>query len=618
MNLIWKAILTATVALIPFSSILNAAVLTRSGKANAVVIAPSANTELEKIALDDFVQYVARSSGATLNTVSGRAEVPTDQSVVELRVIDGNLPADPKLSRHAFLYRVSPQGLTILGADPRGLANGVHWFLRTRLGVRWYMPTELGEEVPRHPTIALETEERVIRPEFEWLRFVDGEELMWGVRHGEDALDTDFRDHWHFQKNWAFFLPATEQTVRDHPEWFAREEGQLPHTEELEELNVCVSNPDVLRTFVERAKEEFTDHPHRVMLSLEANDSPQYCRCTGCQSLKSSLGAEATQSDLFLNFCNQVAGGVKQTHSNKLFGFYAYGSYGDHTYPPRHVKPDAALAVLMTRSKYHDSVCYRHSLTDPRCQNNAAWRENFEKWTGLLDHVGVYDFWANYHWYGPEPLNRLVEDIPYWKSRGVRYVASETGYNWATMAPYYYVTARLLQDTSLKDGDLLDEFCAGMYGPASQPMRRYWQGWIDAFAGGPCRVSLSKIDQSTPYMIRHYLQAYSYAETYTPRVLRNASGALSEAKLLVRDASEKCRYRVQLADYGLQFTEHILAMLRRGDREDYAGALEAALQARAVIQEANKLPGPPAFGSVAEARVSVEIGKLQDHLATNR
>lgn len=590
----------------------------------AVVVPPPGDLganghDLERLALNDFREYIEKSTGARPAVADRPAKVPANQPLVVLGIAGRDMDAAPlaapvPLKRHAFYYCATSRRLTIIGADPRGLANGVHWLLRNKLGVRWYMPTELGEVVPKHASVTLEPQQVTVSPEFDWIRFTGNinelpDEVLWGVRHGDDLWDEEFRHHWHFQKHWAALLPPTKENVENHPEWWAREEGKLPVYHD--ELNVCVSNPEVIQKFSEAARQFFDAEPDRVMLSLESNDSPEYCRCRSCQNLLASLGPDATQSDMYIHFCNRVIAAVRKTHPDKLYGFYGYQSYGDHTNPPRRVKPDPSLRVLLTR--YGDKVCNRHWLEDPRCQVNPKWRESFEKWSLALGNCGVYDYWAGYQWFGPEPHTRLAKDLPFLKKHGAQYVCSESGYSWGTMGPFYYQTARLLQDTSLDSGSLIDEFCRGMYGPAYAPMRRYWQRWIDAFDGGPdCET---EVDRSRyPAHISWHIYRYHYDQVYTPDLIAAAYRDIEEALRLVESAPEQYRLRIQMAQFGLRYTDAILRMFRQITAGDTMQALAAAEQAIDVIKESRSLPGPDTFETKsinAATRVLIESRHLE-------
>ena len=107
--------------------------LTKDGRPTAVVVPPRGDTELEDIALAGFTHYVDKASGAELQVAPG--STPRDTRLVTLQTIPERPPM-AALPRHGFSYTVTPQHLTITGADPRGLANGVHWLLRQELGER--------------------------------------------------------------------------------------------------------------------------------------------------------------------------------------------------------------------------------------------------------------------------------------------------------------------------------------------------------------------------------------------------------------------------------------------------------------------------------------------------
>ena len=593
-------------------------------KTTTVILRPAGNLQdnrrrLERMAVEDLLHYVEKSTGATLTVTENVEAIGAERPVVLLAVAGSpshpGTPQTPRpLRRHAFFFEVTPERMTILGADPRGLANGVHWFLRNRLGVRWYMPTEWGEEVPRRTSVKLKPEQIFVDAEFEWLRFTGNErvlpdEVAWGVRHGDNLWDEDFRDHWHFQKNWTNLLPLTRENVAEHPDWWAREKGQPPAYHD--ELNVCVSNPEVIEQFVAAARRYFDADPDRVMLSLESNDSPTYCQCHRCEDLLASLGGGATQCDMYINFCNRVIAEVRTTHPDKLYGFYAYVAYGDHTNPPTNVKPDPSLRVLLTR--YGHKVCNRHALEDPRCRVNPTWRATFEGWSKALGNCGVYDYWAGYQWFGPEPHTRLAQDLPLFKSLGVEYVCSEGGYSWGTMGPFYYQTARLLQDTSLDGAELIDEFCRGMYGAGHVPMRRYWQRWIDAFDAGPAIET--KVDNTVlPAHISWHIYRYHYDQVYTPELIAAASKDIDEALTLVDTAPQRYRIRVQMAQFGLRYTDLILAMYRHIAAGDYLQACEPAERAVAVMKQSRSLPGADTFerrSINAATRVAIEINHIK-------
>src|SRR5205085_169015 len=78
--------------------------------------------------------------------------------------------------------------------------------------------------------------------------------------------------------------------------------------------------------------------------------------------------------------------------------------------------------------------------------------------------------------------NSIRKDIPYYRSAGVDGFCSETQQNWGTQGINFYVAARLLWNPDEDVDRLLREFYRDFYGPASAPMRRYWERWEQAMA----------------------------------------------------------------------------------------------------------------------------------------
>ena len=575
--------LTILIAIIIYTQISLAGGLTiiKDSKAESIVVAPLGQTKLEKQALDDFLGYIKKSTGAQLAVAGAEKKLPANKKLIILSLVD-RMPAGmekPDLTRHAFLYRVTPKQLLIVGADPLGLVNGVCWFLREKLGVRWFMPTELGEEVPKQTTITLATEEKIVEPEFEWIRMTGNqafmpEEVTWGIRFGDSIYDEDITNNWHFSLNWRYLIPPTKENVEKHPEWFAREEGELP--EYNSRHNFCTTNPEVLKIVVQKIREAFDANPKRKMFSLEPNDHQGYCNCKTCKALKKSLGPKAIGTDTFVYFCNQVALELRKTHPDKLLGFYAYGH---HMWAPVVVEPDPMLAFMMCR--HGGQTCTRHSLLESKCEINQAWRENFDKWCEFLDHRGYYGYWGDYGWFGPEPTTRLATDIPYLKSKKVRYLNSENRFSWATNAPYYYLALRLLTDTSLDPEKVLDEFYRGMYGPAYKPMKRYWTRWIEAWESAPCRNNVG----------------YYMEKAYPPQLVKAACTDLAQAARLVAGANPKYRKRIHYAELGLEYTDGNLAMLRYAADEDYQAAIDQAVKLQKFIKETTTMSEPYPFAS---------------------
>ena len=218
-------------------------------------------------------------------------------------------------------------------------------------------------------------------------------------------------------------------------------------------------------------------------------------------------------------------------------------------------------------------------MLDPRNRINAEWRKNFEAWSAQLKQPGYYGYWGAYSWFGPTPLDRLAEDLPYLKRQRVHQLNSENRFSWATNAPFYYLALRLVQDTRLDAAGVLDEFHRGMYGPAHNAMKRYWSRWSRAWDAAPQR------DRA----------GYHHETTYTPALIQAAYEDLEEARQLVSSQPHRYQARVRLAHVGLVFTDRYLGMYRQAAAGEYAAAITAGEQIQKIILDAAKLGRPAPF-----------------------
>src|SRR5204863_97621 len=131
--------------------------------------------------------------------------------------------------------------LKIWEQDERGSLNAVHEFLRMQ-GVRWYFPGELGEIVPKKPTIELPAIDKTIRPDFV-LRYpyqmfkqfasTTPEEVMWQLQLGP-AADPDRQvESQHRRRYLPGSLPVRRQpgpaqALRETAAGLARQDARGP------------------------------------------------------------------------------------------------------------------------------------------------------------------------------------------------------------------------------------------------------------------------------------------------------------------------------------------------------------------------------------------------------
>ncbi len=542
--------------------------LVRDGRPVCTIIIASNASEQEKQGAEDLSTYLSKMSGA---------KVPVSQSLsVEgnriLLGVAGHPPvADwggPPPGRDAVVIETRQRGpeawdLLLIGGDARGAGYAVYEFLERFLDVRWFMPTDLGEEVPERKTIELDTLKWSHTPDYlgvAGLTWQGGPGAADWLRHnkGDVGSPTYFFGH-----SWSGYISPTEENQKAHPEWFARtRDGK--RSEQL-----CTSNPEVIRIFIEKVTEYFDKSPSAVLCSISPNDGYGFCTCEGCRAIDAQYGVtDDTQTDRFIHFANTILKETKKKHPGKLVGILAYVS---HTRPPVSAKPDDNYVTLICHTPW--DFCHVHPIDDPDCKPNGKFREMIEGWTRVCKHVNVYDYYGHYAEMTPWPLvHNIRRDLPYLRRIGVTGFMSETQQHWSNQGINFYLAAKLVWDTDRDVDALLDDYYRRFYGPAEQPMREYWTGWETAMARQPCQ---------------------NWLGMFTPQLMETSGRLLDEAEKLAGD-NQKLQRRLALHRIGYRFTDAYARMLRYAGSGDLDHAVKAGREAVRIL-EASMGTEPQAF-----------------------
>lgn len=123
--------------------------------------------------------------------------------------------------------------------------------------------------------------------------------------------------------------------------------------------------------------------------------------------------------------------------------------------------------------------CYRHSVGDEQCEINNAVREHLKDALNLHDKIHIYEYYMGTYSQNSLPfpvLHTIMLDVEYLATLdGVDGVISqcEPG-NWGAYGLQYYVFARAAWNTDSDLGSIVDDYCEKYYGPASEPMKKYF------------------------------------------------------------------------------------------------------------------------------------------------
>ncbi len=255
------------------------------------------------------------------------------------------------------------------------------------------------------------------------------------------------------QHMWRKFIPP-DKYFDENPNFFAQIDG------ERKPYQLCTSNRDVIKIYIDKAVEYFGKYPYFDAVSLSPDDNYNFCQCDRCRSLDEVDGCI---TDRLMVFFNKVAQGVVKKCPGKKLAFYAYLNYTD---PPVKVKPHKALIPVICHTPWE--FCHNHSVTDENCVNN-RFRQIVEGWVKLSDEVYIREYYGHFHWYGIWPiLHTIKDDIDFYRSVGVKGVISESHEHWGCAGWVLYGAGCYLAGDNRDWKRIVSEYCEAVYPNGSE------------------------------------------------------------------------------------------------------------------------------------------------------
>jgi len=573
-------------------------VLVRDGVARLPIVAGSVTEPV-----DELRRYLKEMSGAEFRLAESRDAAPglyvglhTDFPRLDVE--------DPKsLGAEGFLIRSRGGSLYLIGHGPLGVQHAVTTLLQ-RLGCRWFFAGETWEVVPQETTIAGSWDVRQ-EPAFATQRSV------WPA-YGQYPQNRRDWDEWNRHNRMGGPVPIVihhtfngldpDRDFSEHADWFALVDGKRRPTKP------CYSHPEVVRRAIEYALKRAESG--EKMISMSAPDGLDFCECRRCRAVlqggepfeehgttwakrPDGLLVNMTSETLF-GLVNRVAAAVAEKHPDARIGCYAYSAY---SHPPSFsMHPNVYIQVT--------TAFRRTPLT---------LEEQLAAWGRKTKELGVREYYSVYQWDWEEPYpgevrpDRLVRDLSFFHENGVTAINAEASNNWGPRGLGYYLAAHLLWDLDADVPALAADFYQNAFGPAAEPMERYYVRWygpgVAVPGAGESRAEgsdeVAGIDEKEP-------------AAASKEQLRAAFADLDEAARLVRD-----RPGFQQRVDHLRMYLHYLCLRQRLREADARGddpAVLAAIEAETVfggrLNDTNMTHARPLIGKAFPRRFRKHRGLL--------
>jgi hypothetical protein len=562
--------------------------LVQDGRPTASIVLDGKPTRAAQFAAAELQYHLAKMTGATVPIVTGAAPVSGVAILVGESAATRALGlASQDFAPQEYLIGFRPKALVLMGrdADDRGAFDyakaatfpgdfdeqgstyAVYDFLERCCGVRWYLPTELGEVIPKRPTLTVQGADVRRKPAMIYRYVYKGESLpadLIGdtVDHegGLPSLDQRSARLYvrrmrqggaRYNANHSFY-GFYKRFLKDHPDWFAQGyAGEPPQ--------MCFSNPEFTKQVIADAREYFDTgkaQPQAVaagdFFALVPMDNASWCRCERCRAQvleQPTRGypttSNDTASDYIFGFINQVAREVGKTHPHKWLAALAYSRY---VYPPTRERLEKNVSIMLclqTRRTYSPE-----SVRNDRRILQAWTRESVQRPKFVWLYYCYPSLWATSQGWRPYPgffAHSLVGQIAQFHRSGVRGFFIEPSYlAHGQRSPLMdqlelYLAYRLADDPTLDGNREIAEFFTRYYGPAAAPMRALYEQ-MEATYTDPANHPGTGVAQSE-------LQAWT--SLGTEERMREYARLLSQARHLARGSDEVYARRVALFDRGI-------------------------------------------------------------------
>ncbi len=266
------------------------------------------------------------------------------------------------------------------------------------------------------------------------------------------------------------WLVPCDDYFDSHPEYFPEIGGKRQcRGSNSVNMQICVSQPGVAQVIIDKARALFTAYPTLNTFGIIPNDgSHGWCQNPDCLAWDGAQEGTAIYSNRLIRLVNTVADALAAEYPDKMFLTLAYDNYREP--PDIDISPNVAIRLTTTGRNF------LKKLTDPTDPSNAKIMTQLQGWLNKAEHVTLYEYlYFSGVDYAPSPIARtLCEEYPELLAAGLKGVVAETlPWHWQSLRLPAYALARCGWNTSIDYDDLLDDYSAKMYGPASASMKSY-------------------------------------------------------------------------------------------------------------------------------------------------
>lgn len=459
---------------------------------------------MEKAA-EQLSHYLTKITGAPYPILAERKgkrfEIVTDESV------------------RYFAYSVEEECFLIAAPTPVKAGWGVFHMLDQLADCVFCTSTY--EVIPKNPSLILDAENYVHSPAFEHnnVHYKDYfTNPLFEMKSGTSLMGYSEEDVAPMRRKWTCHTMTVllgAEKYDEHPEYFCMRDGERlrPVYQEglggiicAENVQPCLSNPEVLEVICENLKKEMEERPEVLYWSVSQDDNFNYCQCPECAKIDEEEGSHMGSC---LRFVNKVA----ERFPDKIISTLAYR----YTRKPcKKTRPAKNVEIMLCNIEaYRDKPI----ISDPV---NEEVKNLLLEWRGLTENLYYWDYCVNFeNLISPFPnFHTIAENMKFFASGGVGTMFSqgnrETLGEFAELRAYYL--AKLAANPYADPDAIIEKFCKAYYGNAAPYIITYINMLHDAMEHSGRKIRIfDKLDVAADSYLRRdlfdkYMALFEQAE----------------------------------------------------------------------------------------------------------
>ncbi len=548
-----KGILFVTIFAVLAQASAAAGLILKPGR-DFVIAYPAKALPVEKTAAGELAEYLAKAVGIKPQIKPESALKKSDLADAYIGNCKFTRSQDfyrQKFKREGFQITVKNGKLFIYGDDGKGAPFrlsvqagtlfGVYDFIQNELGVAWLWPGKLGEDIPAPREIVLKDFTRLQEPNF-IIRSMKFGYMKYEPKQFKQDLSVWSRRMkmgwvpraW-FGHSWDYYIFRTG-AFKEHPEWLALVNGvrRKPH---------CCTSNKAFRDYIVQQCLKNKINKYMSIVSISPSDGAGFCECEACRALDPK-GTDYSEripnlSDRHWDYANYVAREVKKSKPGLGIGMFAYTAYRE---PPANI------------NKLEDNIYVSFTFSEAyfvKPEQKKHYYELIDRWKRKGVKIVGREYWGMHYWLDlPYLFTRQIKSaMPYLADRGLVAMYGESGKNFATQGPNYYLACQLMWNPHADADKIMERYYRG-FGPAAEDIKQYYTCFEQSI--------LDNQDKIKDFAYRNLILAWP--EIFPPKTIENARKHLADATKAAAGSKVHAE-RVKFVGIGYEYTKMMVELL---------------------------------------------------------